>query len=185
MKPNRDKTNPGYWDHRFKDDYLKDTSMSNEILSSIYEAANKKINYDPSIKIEDSYYHTSMNPTLEWFNKAMNEDIHATPADCVVAFALFGVHRFHALACSERNLTRFKNIIRDCISDWKGEERTKYETGCSIRPVDDPFNYFSAYWPSERYSFFAKNPFCEFRSEEEYKEKIKLSDLEEALNRYN
>ena len=46
-------------------------------------------------------------------------------------------------------------------------------------------NPFEAFYPSERYTFFQNNPFCEIDSMDKYKEKIKMRDLEEALSRFS
>lgn len=185
LYPNREKVNPGYFDHAFVGDYLVDVDTANDIMNSVYQAWQKKPNDEQSIKIEDSYYHTNMNPVLEWYHNAVENDIKAEPSDCMLAYALLGLHGRHGLKCTERNLKAFRDSIKDCILDMNDTENKRDRTYCSVYPGFDVGG--GLMWTSQgadMWTFFKNNPFCQIDSFEEYQQKVKFADLEEAVKRF-
>lgn len=123
-----------------------------------------------------------MNLILKWFNEARTKSINATPADCMIANALYNVYRLRGLNCTQRNIILVKKSINDCILDKQDKQNLRQETSC---PFNSGMGVFVQFFPLlERDEFQKFNPFCKIDSYEAYEKKIQIKDLEEAIKRF-
>lgn len=184
LEPNRQKSPPGYFDHRFVDDYLLEPGVGNEILNSVSSATEDFDSTEPSLRIEDGYFNKDMEPIITWFNDTLGKKINPSAADCMVAYGLFSIYRLHNRTCGDRNLRAFKISLNGCILDRQDTERLREETACPFYAGMDMINPFAIFYPDEQFDFFQNNPFCDMGTLGEYEEKVNIKDLQEALSRF-
>ena len=184
LTPNRAKKKAGYFDHEFIMDYLADDTISKEVVQSVYESAFDQNDSAPSFNILDSYYNSDMTPVLKWFNQIMSKKSNVNSADCVMAYALLNIHRLSGLSCEERNLKLYKQSIQDCILDRNDLNQERAETACPFFSNFDARGPFSAFYISEGYDFLEKHSFCKMEDISDFENKIKIRDLEEALDKF-
>jgi hypothetical protein len=183
LTPNRDKKQAGYFDHEFVEDYLKDADVSKEIINAILMASSFGDSLS-SLNPKNGYFNSDMSSVLKWFNEVRDKNTKISPSECMLSYALFGVYRLHARSCEERDLKTFKESIQDCILDRNDKETHRKETSCPFYAGMELSDPFLSYYPEERFDLFKTNPFCEIDSMNDFREKIKINDLEESLKRF-
>jgi hypothetical protein len=137
-----------------------------------------------SLNPKSGYFNSDMSNVLKWFNEVRDKNIKISPTECMLSYALFGVYRLHARSCEDRSLKTFKNSIQDCILDRNDTDGDRTETSCPFYAGIESSNQTVFYYPSERFDLFKNNPFCEIESMNDFREKIKTNELEEALKRF-
>ena len=177
LELNQTKPNPGFFDHRFIEDYLNDPIVHKNIMSSIqFYAAGDKYP-QPSLNPEKAFFHSDVTPIINWFNQMLAEGQSLDPSECLLAHSIFGVYGRHRMRCTERNLKYIKDNVEGCRLDRERAGDVRGETMCPFYAGMESNHPFEIYYPSERFEFYKKFPQCDIRSVDKFVEAISHADI--------
>lgn len=182
FEPNREKSNPGLFDHEFVNHYLKEQQTHAEIIDSIHNAITLK-STEPSLNPKNGYLNDDMIPVIKWFNGILEKKSDLTPSDCMLTYALFSTYRLRGLTCEGRNFKALKTVLNACAEDLTETIHFKQETACSFYSGMEPGNPFEYFYPFERHEFFQKYPNCKIESVVEFKNKISIEAIQSAIKK--
>lgn len=184
LTPNRDKSDPGLFDHAFTDHYLKELSVQNEITDSIRNSITKT-SAAPSLNPQEGYMNNDLIPIVNWFNEILRKQSTMSPADCMLTYAMFSTYRLSGLSCQERNLKALQSVLNACAEDLTEMGSKKRDTACAFYSGMELGNPYEYHYPSERFEFFQKYPHCKIDSVADFKNKISISAIQLALEKSN
>lgn len=184
LSPNREKSDPGLFDHAFVNHYLKEQTVQDEIINSIRQSISKESVF-PSLDLQQGYMNDDLVPVVKWFNGVLGKQSDISPADCMLTYAMFNTYRLSGLSCEERNLKMLQNVLNACAEDLTETGSKKRETACSFYSGMEMSNPYELHYPSERFEFFQKYPHCKIDSMADFKNKISISTIQSALEKSN
>jgi hypothetical protein len=184
LVPNREKSEPGLFDHAFVNHYLKEKKINDEIIDSIQQSIIKT-SVAPSLNPQQGYMNNDLIPILNWFNGLLEKQSDVSPSDCMLAYAMFNAYKLSGLTCEERNLKNLQNVLSACAEDLTEKGLQKKETACVFYRGMEMGNPYEVRYPWERQEFFQKYPHCKIDSMDEFISKISISAIQSALEKSN
>lgn len=181
LEPNRQKKDPGLFDHGFLT-YMDESSIEDEVIHSIYINAAYDQGRPQSLDQKDGYFNKDMDNILQWYSKTLETNTDVSWSECMLAYAFFQVASHSRLGCTERNKLFLKEILSACLDQLADQSGIIYDNpkcpfvvGMEILDIQqNNFPMFSS-------EFFHKFPRCQIDRMMDFKSLIKKDDLYEAI----